>query len=717
MSRNSHNGPDMDYYELRRRHAAYKARSNAQNSSDAPIRRQPVQRADVSYEDIEIDQPAQPDIFEEDARSEAAPADQFVSEDQYDPEAEMMYDDSDYAQQDNEREPASDNPFASFLNMAHRMKGKMRGKRASHREIEDEPYEDIDFDDIPDDQAAAGSGYDQPRYDAQDQPAQVEDIEDIRSDVRSKAADAYDDSYDGEYADEGYDEYADESYDEYADEDIGAEEKPHGFKKFLSLFITRVDPDEIEDTEYPEDGEYADYDALDEYADDREYAEAEAEPEEYIDEDSYVPSAQNSPSDIEGGQLYMEDNRNTASEHIDQMAEGLENSGMTRRERRELAMRAAAEAAAVREADAAAATTEIAAAPATPSVFEAPTQEVDMAAFKAADAEPVIEATAEDIPAEAEANIEIEPPEEPTREFKPINRNITEDMPESAEYLFDVDDDFDSDDEEDEEPRPRRGLFGKRARKQRPEEDEFEEFEETEDDDPEEYDEDEDEENDRRSRRNRRKESKKDRRKNRHGHRDDDDEEFEDEFEDEYESEEKDAYDDDEFDEDEFMDEYDDDEYDEDEYDDEDDEDEFDDDFDDDDSGRSFGHHLVGVLMVVLGVILALLIAAIVLNFSCINGGSGFVDSLYNRFGDTGAFKFVFPAYKVPTEEIALPAAVETVEETEISPLENVIVEPTATPAPEISIPTFGDAGTADEPADPIAADPAGEQPAIAPVG
>ena len=101
--------------------------------------------------------------------------------------------------------------------------------------------------------------------------------------------------------------------------------------------------------------------------------------------------------------------------------------------------------------------------------------------------------------------------------------------------------------------------------------------------------------------------------------------------------------------------------------------------------------------MVVLGIILGLLLAIIVLNFSCIDGGSKFVDSLYNRFGDTGAFRFMFPAYE------AQPADAALTETNEITPLEATSEpaaepadEPTAASVPEISIPSFDGTGSGD---------------------
>lgn len=66
MSRNQNNVPEMDYYELRRRHEEYKARSSA------PVRPRIEPKAETSAEDIENVQPVQPEPVKE-ARPEATP--------------------------------------------------------------------------------------------------------------------------------------------------------------------------------------------------------------------------------------------------------------------------------------------------------------------------------------------------------------------------------------------------------------------------------------------------------------------------------------------------------------------------------------------------------------------------------------------------------------------------------------------------------------------
>ena len=681
MSRNQNNTPEMDYYELRRRHEEYKARTSA------PVRPRIEMKAETPAEDIENVQPAQTEPVKE-ARPDAAPeADRSFEE-------EIEAEERKNARPEGSA-PASDNPFASFLQFASRVKGKMRPRRGG-RHDEDEMYDDVDFDEALDADPAAPAEHDDEGVDLSDDPREYEeavqagDIADVEfaEPAYNRAPHAHpDDDYgDAGYDDEDYDEYADEPYDD-ADEDASSDDQPHGFKKFLNLFITRVDPDEETD-DAPYDDGYYDDDYEDEYpdetADDAVADDSEEFGSVYFQEPT-VSRRDSVPSGIEGGHKDMDDMQNLSSEHIHQMAEGLENSGMTRRERRELAQRRAAEEAAKREAEAKAA------AP-VPSVYDAPAQAADAEKPAPAAEAPAVEKTV-DAPSE-NANKAAEPEtfigvveeptrefklEEPTREFKPVN-SAAVDAP--ADDLFDVDADEetdadDSDDGEDyeEERKPHRGLFGWRARK-RAKEDE----EDFDDDDEGDEDEDADEEED--DSRSRRKHHRK------HHAEEAEEDEFDEEYADDSQDDDYDEYDEYDEDADDEDDEYDDE--------DEDDEDDYDDEFDDDESGRSFGHHLVGVLMVVLGIILVLLLAIIVLNFSCINGGNKFVDSLYNRFGDTGAFKFMFPAYEV------LPESTGLTETTEITPLETTpepAAEPTAAPVSEISIPSFdgADAGnTAD---------------------
>ena len=291
-------------------------------------------------------------------------------------------------------------------------------------------------------------------------------------------------------------------------------------------------------------------------------------------------------------------NKPTIDSLQQQMAAELETSGMSRRERRERAMRLAAEEAA--KAAAAAPAPE-----AVPAEEAAPVQE-------SAPAQQAVPSVFEEKPVASEPAEEIV--EEPTREFKPVS--MRDAAPSTDENLFDLDDDED-DEEEEEVKKPRRGLFGRRsARKDEDDEDDGD-YE----DDEEDYDEDEDDEEDDRPAR-----------RGLFGRRrrvDDEDEEDEDEDED-YDDEDEDE-DEDDYDE---YDEYDDDDED------ADDEDEYD---EDEDEHRSFGHHVIGVLKAVLGIIIFLLVVVIVLNF--VPAFNGVVDTLNSKFGDSRAFHFMFPGY------------------------------------------------------------------------
>ena len=496
MSRNQNNVPEMDYYELRRRHEEYKARSSA------PVRPRIEPKAETPAEDIENVQPAQPEPVKE-ARPEAAPeADRSFEE-------EIEAEERENARPEGDA-PASDNPFASFLQFASRVKGKMRPRRGGRRSDEEDAYDDVDFDEALD---AAPAEHDDDGVDLSDDPREYEDaikagnIADVEftDPAQNRAPHAHiDDDYgDAGYDDEDYDEYADEPYDD-ADEDASSDDQPHGFKKFLNLFITRVDPDEETDDEPYDDGYYDD-DYEDEYPEEATDDAAAEDSEEFGSvyfQEPTVSRRNSVPSGIEGGHKDMDDMQNLSSEHIHQMAEGLENSGMTRRERRELAQRRAAEEAAKREAEAKAA------AP-VQSVYDAPAQAEAETPAPAAEA-PAVE-KAEDVPAEQPEETPapetfVGVVEEPTREFKPVSR-AAEDA--SADDLFDVDadDESDADDDEDDEEyeddrKPRRGLFGWRARKHAKADIEDEDFDDEGDEDD---DADEDDDDDSRSRKRRRK--------------------------------------------------------------------------------------------------------------------------------------------------------------------------------------------------------------------
>ena len=332
MNRNPNNAPEMDYYELRRRHEEYKARSSA------PIRPRVEPKAASPAEDIENAQLAQPEPAAEVRAVEAAPeADRSF-------EAEIEAEERENARPRDGRADASENPFASFLQFASRMKGKIRPHRGDHPKDDDDLYEDIDFDqDLdadPAEPAARSADFSDDSFDPEAAPqagdiADAEPAEPIRT--RASIAPPADADYGDEaYDDENYDEYADEPYDDDAGyDDADSADAPHGFKKFLNLFITRVDPDEEMDDEPYDDGYLDDYE--DEYADEADEFDAEADDSEEFGayyRETNAARGEGVPSDIEGGHRNMDDMNNYTSEHIHQMAEGLENSGMTRRDRK-----------------------------------------------------------------------------------------------------------------------------------------------------------------------------------------------------------------------------------------------------------------------------------------------------------------------------------------------------------------------------------------------
>ena len=373
--------------------------------------------------------------------------------------------------------------------------------------------------------------------------------------------------------------------DGFDDEEFEDDAPKGGFKKFLNLFVTRVDE---EDEEADEDEDEDGFDFEDE------------------DVPAAIPTARpepvrQDPRDIEGGQVEMDEmNKPTIDALQQQMAAELETSGMSRRERRERAMRLAAEEAAK-------------AAAAAPAQEAAPVQE----------SAPVQEATPsvfDEKPAAPELREEIV--EEPTREFKPVS--VREAAPTVEEKLFDLGDEDEEDEEEDE--KPRRGLFGRRKKV---------------------ADEDEDDE--------------------------DDEDDFDDEDDD---------------DEDDFDDGYD--EYDEDD-DDEDGADEYD---EDEDEHRSFGHHVVGVLKSILGIIIFLLVVVIVLNF--VPAFNGVVDALNSKLGDSKAFHFMFPGYiarqnlEVHEEPEVTPEPVATIEPIDVTDVSASSV------LPDLSQDAAGQTGAAD---------------------
>lgn len=604
MSNNRDNRPELDYYELRKRHEEYKSRARVARTMDAPAEakeavegeapRASAPAAEVRPAPVEVSEP------------EAAPVD---------PLARFVEEDEPYA--DDADEGASDenpNPFDSFIRFFHGVKDNI----AARREGKDADLEDLD--DLTDEELAAleaDEAFDEVPA-AQEGAVDVKDAgEPLPRSARRHAAEA-------------------PSFDESAlfEEE---EERESGFKRFINLFVTRVDDDEVE----AEDDE--------EEAAAPVSRKAKRKRAEDADDEFYNDFIRSVHGESEGGQN-MDDMNKPVSESTQQMAESLETSGMSRRERRERAMRLAAEEAARRAEEEA----KLAASASEP-LFPEETQEA----------------------AEKPADVSVD---EPTREFKPLNRREKAEVEPSALFAVDepaeeapVDDDDDEEDyDEEEEEKPRRGLFGKK-RASRYDDDEDD------DEDDEDYDEDEDdedEEDDRPAKRRglfgRRKRS-------------DEDEDEDDE------DDEGDDYDDDE--------DYDgDDEREDDDYDDEDDYDD-DEDYDEYDERdyrggrRSFGHHVIGVLKSVLGILLALVVIVLGLNFLYSAGHPTIVPKMHELMGDSTAFHLLFFSYDMD-QHLSTDAMQPTVEPT---------VEPSALPTPEatdaVSVPSLdGSAGMDDNP-------------------
>ena len=134
------------------------------------------------------------------------------------------------------------------------------------------------------------------------------------------------------------------------------------------------------------------------------------------------------------------------------------------------------------------------------------------------------------------------------------------------------------------------------------------------------------------------------------------------------------------------IDEDDDDDDDDDDEDDDDEYDEYDDD-EYDDEHRSFGHHLLGILKVILALIIALLVVIVVLNFLHMGGKTTLVDKLHDKMGDSALYSILFPSYQMRANQIAAEAPVEIAEElpvVEEEPAVEEIVE--AEPAAEVPV-------------------------------
>lgn len=641
MSNNRDNGPELDYYELRRRHEEYKSRARMVQEDAQPEAAEPP-RERAKPRGPKPQAPA-PEPVEEEipvADEPSAPADplaQYVEDDE-----DALPADEDYA---DEAAPADNpNPFDSFIRFFHGVKDNLAARREA-RDAELENMDDLseeelaalaadeddalDFDEIsPAPERKSPPQPIQPRMtEPQSDAAEALDIEDpapVSRRARRHAQPETDiegapiaEDYEGDFDEEDFDE-------EYLD---GEEDAPRGgFKKFLSLFVTRIDDEDAEDGMQ---------DAEDAAPTPRKSKRRDAEDADDAFYNEFIRSVH---GESKGGQNMDEMNK-PVSDNAQQMAEGLETSGMSRRERRERAMRLAAEEAARKAEEEARRAAELPPEPLFVDDVEAPA--------------PV------SIEPEAPAPVSIEPEapampvvEEPTREYKPVNvRDVQEaaasglfDLPEEAVSApADEDGGADEDGDDAADGKPRRGLFGKKRDRY----DDDDEDEDDEDYDDEDEEDDEDEDDDRPARR-----GLFGRRKNRA------DEDDEDEEDDDYDDDEDDDYDDDE-DEDDDYDEYDD-EYDDDEY-------------DDDDAPRSIGYHVLGVLksIAIIVVILALLVVG--MNYLYANGTPNLVPALHDMMGDSAAFRLLFPKYTGEPAQ-ALP---------EPTPAAEVTQAPTQLPEPE----------------------------------
>lgn len=733
MSKTRDNSPELDYFELRRRHEEYKRARTAPSAEKSSVEERLERQVAVQHKPKpapvkeELPIAAQTDDAEPalDIEPEAAPADAF--EEAIAENYEAYENDADFDEDfDEEPENENPNPFDSFIRFFHGVKDSIASRRSRSDELEDlelddltdeelaeldeEDFVELDGEDgnelIEDDEPDAAPS--KPRFsfglrrapagaqesELNEDVAPVEDVADIDEAPprpvsraqRRAAADEADELDDDEFYDEDLDfddedELEEDDFDDELDDDFESPRKS-GLKRFINLFVTRIDEEEADEDELDEeylDEEQFDEDTFDEDELDETSEEDESEVEEieapvrrslfsrsrrkerasahhHSDEDDefYNDFIRSVHNNAEGGQDKMEE----INKQVPAATPAAENegSGMTRRQRRELAMRLAAEEAARKAEEEAKAKAE--AEKAAPLFAEEPVQPapVDMGVFEdAPKTDLIVETTAK----------EMDLVDEPTREFTPVNMRALHETSDS-DLFGDDDEDEDYDDEDKEEvKKPRRSLFGrKRAR----DEDDYDE-DDDEDEDDEDYDEDdEDEEEVKKPRR-----SLFGRKRAKDEDEDDEDDYDEDEDDDEYDDEDDDEYD--EYDDDDDYDDEDDDEYD--DYDDE-----------EDDSHRSFGHHLIGFFKIVLAIILVLLVAVIGLNFHYyITGENAVLTSMYDMLSDTGAADVLCFGYNMRQTMSSDAANVLSTPEPEIA------VEPTALPQSTAAIPNLDNNG------------------------
>ena len=602
-------------------HAAMNAADGQDNSVELEA---PIEQAAP----VESDTSAEPEAFEEDDYNIAAADDGYESEDRTE-SSEAGYEDG---YEDESFADENPNPFDSFIRVFHGLKNRLSQRRGRRNAAEEAPdaYDEEYFEDessvegealaedYADDSAgevvenapahrgffarrhASKAQFEEPSEEIEDVPMdETLDIED--EPPAGEALDIEDDlpipqtkSIDGnrQREDPEIDEdYEDEDYSEdEADESVS--DNLSRFQKFLRLFIVPIDPNEDVGDDYDTEDDEDERTAI--------HMNVESSEDLWDDDNVYVNTdeTRHNPhavaDEIEGG-LEMADQNKVNPELTNQLAADLERPGLSRRERRELAERLAAERAAAEQAN--------------------------IKAQKSADAAEIPDLFAEQ-PLEADSIenvssgiVDIKPTQqndvissvdEPTREFKPVSKlNFDEFMnavetSQKSDLLNDGDGDDEDEEDEDEKP-ARRSIFSRRNRK----EDDEDEDEEDDEDEEEEvkprkrlfgrkaarYDEDEDDEDDY----------------------DDDDEEEEEDIKPKSRRNKKsrrDRYDD----EDDEYDEYDDYDDDEDDYDDYDDEDDDYDDDDDDEDDVGIGYRLLSVLKALVVIFLILVVLFFVVN-------------------------------------------------------------------------------------------------------
>ena len=396
--------PSLDYFELRRRHEEYK---NSQRQKDAPeassaplaepaspaapITRetttpqeasapvaQPASAVDSSIvESSPVVEPATQEVPAESPVTEAsAPEPEDVSaelelsdnpeswaapSDERDVEDAALLDDAlpdDDEQEDEEAAADNPNPFDPFIHAFKGIRGKLAGRfgrRRQEEDYEDDEYPDDDenIDDRIDEAQATESGSapvnapeSNAAEDAPREDAPVEDVLDEASTAQVAPSALKADNPGDDDSDDGVEDYEDDNFEDEAPEKVS------GFKKFMRLFVVRIDDDEEFGNESPDDVEYEDEDEDIAFVDDDAgnvttgtvtTQEAPTAGVDLRSEETVwaAPAVQ----DNEGGPD-MSDLNNVNTELTDALAAGLETSGMTRRQRRELAQRLAAEKAA-----------------------------------------------------------------------------------------------------------------------------------------------------------------------------------------------------------------------------------------------------------------------------------------------------------------------------------------------------------------------------------